>query len=76
MSVTYSQVRTYSSKFGNGTTEWGELYKYAQYMSANMFYHATSFLTVGLEYIWGRRVDYDGSKAADNRLQMAFQLDF
>lgn len=76
VSTTYSQLRTYSKKFNGGTTSWGDMYKYAQYVSANIFYHATSFLDVGLEHIWGRRVNYDRTKAADNRLQAAVQLTF
>lgn len=75
-SATYSQLRTYASHFVGGTTEWGDLYRYAQYVSANVFFHATSYLDVGIEHIWGRRVNYDGSKAADNRLQAAIQLSF
>lgn len=75
-SVTYSQLRTYSSRFSGGDTEWDDLYKYAQYVSANVFFNATSYFQVGLEHIWGRRVNYDGTKCADNRLQLAFQLSF
>lgn len=75
-SVTYSQVRTYARPFQDGTTPWGDLYKYAQYVSANVFYEATSFFEIGLEHIWGRRVNYDRMKCADNRIQLAFQLSF
>lgn len=75
-SATYSQLRTYADRFAGGTTPWGDLYRYAQYVSANIFYHATSYLDVGLEHIWGRRCNYDGAKAADNRLQVGVQLTF
>ena len=75
-SVTYSQLRTYADAFQGGTTAWGDLYKYAQYVSANLFFQATSFFEIGIEHIWGRRVNYDGLKCGDNRLQLAFQLSF
>ena len=75
-STTYSQLRTYAHKFQDGSTPWGDLYKYAQYISTNIFYHITSYLDVGLEHIWGRRTNYDGSKAGDNRIQAAIQLSF
>ena len=75
-SATYSQFRTYVSNYSGGTTPWDERYKYGQYISSNIFYKATSFFDVGLEYIWGRRVNYDNLKCADNRIQMAIQLSF
>ena len=75
-SVTYSQLRTYAKKFEGGETAWGDMYKYAQYVSANVFCNVTSYFQVGLEHIWGRRTNYDGTKCADNRLQLAFQLSF
>lgn len=75
-SVTYSHLRTYSPEYQGGTTEWDDLYKYAQYVSANVFYQATSFFQVGLEYIWGRRNNYDRMRCADNRIQMGLQLSF
>ena len=75
-SVTYSQLRGYVPKYEGGTTEWNNLYKYTQYVCANAFYQPLSFFATGLEYIWGRRVNYDGLKCADNRLQLALQLIF
>ena len=75
-SATYSQFRTYASNYSGGTIPWDDQYRYGQYVSSNIFYKATSFFDLGLEYIWGRRVNYDGLKCADNRVQIAFQLSF
>lgn len=75
-SATYSHVRTYARRYSGGETPWSDLYKYAQYFSTNFFVHVTSYFDVGLEYIYGRRADYSGEKASDNRLQAAFQLSF
>lgn len=76
MSATYSQERTYADAFEGGATERGNLYRYAQYVSANIFFSATEFLEVGLENIWGRRVNYDGMKCGDDRLQCSLQFTF
>lgn len=75
-STTYSQLRTYADNFNSEDPEWGELYRYAQYSCTNVFCHVTSHFDVGLEYIWGRRTNYDGLKCADNRIQAMFQLSF
>ena len=75
-SVTYSQLRTYANEYKGGTTPWGDLYKYAQYVSTNLFFELTSYIELGIEHIWGRRTNYDGSRGADNRIQTSFQLTF
>lgn len=75
-SATYSQVRTYSDFYEEGTTPRADLYRYAQYVSGNLFWHVSNCFDIGLEYLWGRRANYDGLKCADNRLQMGFQLSF
>lgn len=75
-SVTYSQTRAYVPKYTGGSTEWNDMYKYTQYVSANLFFKATSYFEIGLEHIWGRRVNQDGLKCADNRIELAFQLTF
>ena len=75
-SATYSQVRAYADSFSNGDNSWADMYKYAQYVSTNFFWHVTSYFDVGLEHIWGRRVNNDGMKCGDNRLQGMLQLSF
>ena len=75
-SVTYSQLRTWIHRYEDGDTLWDNQYKYAQYVSANLFFKATSFFEIGIEHIWGQRVNNDGLKCADNRLQASFQLSF
>ena len=75
-STTYSQVRAYADRFSGGDTDWNTMYKYTQYVSANIFWHVTSYFDVGLEHIWGRRVNNDGMKCGDNRLQGMLQLSF
>lgn len=75
-SATYSHVRAYAERYHGGSTPWADQYKYAQYAVANVFYNINAYFQTGIEYIWGRRVNYDGMKCADNRIQCMFQLSF
>lgn len=70
MDVTYSQVRAYTPH----DVSWGTGYKYGQYVTGNLFYKINSFTQCGLEYLWGKRANQDGSKAHDNRLMFMLQL--
>ena len=73
----YSQLRDYAPNYGdNGTTTWGDQYKYGQYILGNFFYNINNLFTWGVEYIYGRRVNMDGSQGHDNRLQTMLQVNF
>ncbi|MDE6399547.1 MAG: porin [Muribaculaceae bacterium] len=74
--ATYSQVRTYADRYGDSSVPWKTGYKYAQYILANAFYNVSPIVQVGLEYIYGRRVDFGGSQAHDNRLEAMLQVSF
>lgn len=74
--VTYSHVRTYADHFTDSSTSWKTGYRYAQYIVGNLFYNVNSIVQLGAEYIYGRRVDYDGSQAHDNRLEAMLQVSF
>lgn len=76
MNATYSQVRTYAEKYTGGATSWGDQYKYAQYVTANLFWNINSFTQFGVEYLYGRRVDYSGLQAHDNRVMLMLQVSF
>ena len=71
MNFTYSQVRAYAKNFGSG---WGDLYKYGQYVTGNLFINVGSFGQVGFEYLWGRRMDYSGKQTHDNRLMFMLNV--
>lgn len=75
-SVSYSQSRAYADKYADGSTPWNEQYKYAQYVSANVFYTILPGLQTGLEYLYGRRVDMDGISRHDNRINAMLQFNF
>lgn len=75
-SATYSHVRAYAGEYKDGETSWGDLYSYGQYAIGNLFWNINDYVTTGVEYIWGRRVNNDGLKCSDNRIQAMIQLNF
>lgn len=75
MNATYSHVRTYADKAVQG--DFGEAqYRYAQYVTANVFWNINKYTQFGAEYLYGRRVNYDGSQAHDNRFSLMLQVSF
>lgn len=72
----YSHVRTYADKYDGGAVAWGDQYRYGQYVAANLCYNINDHFSTGIEYIWGRRVNNNGEKAANNRVQAAFTFNF
>lgn len=71
MDFTYSQVRAYAKDFGSG---WGDLYKYGQYLTANLFVNITDFAQFGVEYLYGKRVNYNNERNHDNRLMLMLNV--
>lgn len=76
VSCTYSQLRDYMHNFDNILPGWNTDYKYAQYVAANVFYNVNSFLQVGAEYLWGRRVDMNEISRHDNRINCMAKVNF
>lgn len=70
INFTYSQVRTYADSFPGI----GDLYKYGQYVTSNLVFNISSFAQVGVEYLWGRRMNYSGHQAHDNRLMLMLNV--
>ena len=84
----YSQVRNYAKNYKdmNGyalnsntatseSLEWGDQYKYGQYLCNNIFY-TYGQLQLGLEHIWGARKNMGGEFRHDNRIQFMAQINF
>lgn len=67
----YSQMRTYL-KPGAAATD----YKLGQSGCANFFWDVTPRLTVGCEYLIGRRVNYDGTSGVSDRFEAMLSLSF
>lgn len=66
--VTYSQVRSYAGH------DYGDLYKYGQYVTSNLIFNVSSFAQVGVEYLWGRRMNYNGIQNHDNRIMLMLNV--
>lgn len=45
-------------------------YRYGFYFAGNVFYNVSSYLQVGMEYLYGRRGTWNAGTAHDNRIQM------
>lgn len=69
--VALATLRTLAKK---GTV--GPLYKYGQYLAANLVYDITPRVQIGVEYEAGKRMNYDGSHANDNRFQAVMTASF
>ncbi|MCH5226608.1 MAG: porin [Muribaculaceae bacterium] len=69
--ATYSHVRAYAPNFGG---DWGGMYKFGQYATSNLIFNVSSFAQVGVEYLWGRRMNYDGTQVHDNRIMLMLNL--
>lgn len=72
----YSHIRNYVKAWENEPTPFGEQYKYAQYVVGNVLWDITPIISTGIEYLYGRRVNFDGTQAHCNRLQAMLQVKF
>jgi hypothetical protein len=51
-------------------------YKYGQYFAINTLWNFFDYATVGIEYLWGERVNLNGIKGLANRVNLLLQYDF
>ena len=72
INFTYSQVRAYANH--TGAAGIGEMYKYGQYVTSNLIFNVSSFAQVGVEYLWGRRMNYNGTQNHDNRVMLMLNV--
>lgn len=72
----YSHIRNYQKKWTGGSAPFAEQYKYAQYVVGNVLWDISPIVSTGIEYLYGRRVNNDGSQAHLNRLQAMLQVSF
>ncbi len=68
----FSQVRVYKrNDFGTS-----DMYRTAQYIFGNVFYHITPNCQVALEYLYGKRKNMDNASNHANRIQAMIQYNF
>jgi hypothetical protein len=70
--VGYSQAKL----FPKDGAALGSQYRYGQYVVGNVFYNFGSDFQLGLEYLWGNRVNMNGDKAPANCIQTLIQFNF
>lgn len=75
-SGTYSMVRTDVDPWSDSLNSSADRYKLAHYVVGNVFYNINSIVQVGLEYIWGSRMDMNSVQKHDNRIQAMLQVTF
>lgn len=51
-------------------------YRYGQYIVGNLFYNITSDFQLGIEYLYGNRVNINGEKGHANRIETLIQYNF
>lgn len=70
-SLIYSYARLQDIGGLGGTT-----YKYAQYAAVNLLWNFTEFGTTGIEYVFGRRNDFNKDYGNANRINAMVQYRF
>ncbi|MFI3294764.1 MAG: DcaP family trimeric outer membrane transporter [Rikenellaceae bacterium] len=74
VTIGYSQVHLFNNDGAYDIS--GSDYKLAQYIVGNIFYNISSGMSVGMEYLYGTRYDYDGAFGTASRVQAAIKLNF
>lgn len=74
LSGAYSHIRLYPD--GGTLPDGDSTYRYAQYAVGTLSYDITDYLSAGVEYIYGRRVQPDGTQRHDSRLMTALSVNF
>lgn len=70
--VGYSQAKVFPKSGVASNSD----YRYGQYVVGNLFYNITGDFQLGLEYLWGNRVNVDGKKNSANCIQSVIQFNF
>lgn len=64
------------TKVENTSFQSGDAFESGQYASVNLLYTPAKPLLMGVEFLWGRREDFDGAEGEDARLQFSFKYSF
>lgn len=75
LSGSYSHIRLYPGK-KMMMPELDTTYRWAQYAVGTLMYDFTDWLSGGVEYIYGRRMQLDGNQCHDNRFLVGIQASF
>lgn len=76
-SCTYSLVRTFNNQYNDiSQPVEADQYKNAQYVVANLFWNVAKNVQMGVEYLWGDRMNMNNLRKGDNRAQTMIQVNF
>lgn len=70
----YSHVRNYTSNYTGGAILYDDNYRYGQYVAANLIWSPNKYIRTGIEYLWGRRVNFNDLKTHNNRIMAMFSV--
>ena len=60
----------------NTNLQSGSVYHRGEYASINLIFTPVKGITLGGEFLWGKRSDFDGSSGNDPRIQLSARYDF
>lgn len=72
LTVGYSQVTLFDNHGDLSSSD----YRIGQYLATNLFYNFSPLWSVGVEYLYGTRINFSGQTGAANRVQACIQLNF
>ena len=73
----FSSALGYSfTKVDNTNFQEATAFHKGEYASANLLYYPVDRIMTGVELLWGKRTDNDGSTGKDLRLQATFKFNF
>ena len=74
--VSYGYVRVSDDALRATPGDPDGIYKTSNYVSANLIYSPIAPLDIGIEYLFGNRINNNGSSGYDNRVQVSLILHF
>ncbi|MEG2179107.1 MAG: DcaP family trimeric outer membrane transporter [Bacteroidales bacterium] len=76
--LSYSYLRLYTNSSFRSAPDFdaSSFYKYAQSATVALIWDFLPSATCGVEYLWGQRVNYDGSKGHANRIYTSIRYNF
>ena len=75
-STAYSYQRFYANRYQGGDIEWTDQIRYLNYIVANIFWHLSENISVGIEYINGIKHTMGDVTRNNNRIQTIIQFNF
>ncbi|MFI3240684.1 MAG: porin [Bacteroidales bacterium] len=74
--IGYSHLRNYMDEYSGGDVEYADQYSWGQYAVANMIYSIRPNIKFGMEYLYGRRVNFSDEQIGNNRISAMFLVAF